>query len=429
MLDTEFALFPIVDDLDIRRLFAHYRGALKTISHQIEDAVLNGGVYTRVFAGFQKFSFFLPQLERYRELARVADGIWIFGIPDVPLPPIPGVTYMPITVEHALTQEWFLVVNSPEYFSALVAQDLSGFTVPDEDRRFRGIWTFDGTVVGRLEEKLSEVIELRPSEVYNGHQRDYRRQLNQLTASAGKLIDTLEQRNLKLKQAQQLREDLSNMLVHDLRTPLAAVVASLDLLRGDGNQFEDDKVQTILGIAHANAQTLKDMVNDLLDIAKLEEGKLTFYRSPLDPTDLLVKAADLAHTIALRGGKRLKVEIREPLPTMMGEREKISRVLNNLLNNALKYTDANGCITLSAQPEGDYVQFAVSDDGPGVPEEARERIFDKFAQAGGGTQRQGTGLGLTFCRLIVEAHGGKIWVESEPGQGSTFYFTLPKATA
>lgn len=427
MIASDLSLFDHVDNWDARRIFAHYRGALKTISYQMEDVVLERGIHTRMFAGFQKFSFFLPRAKRYRELARVADGVYVFGIPDTNLPPIPGVHYIPLTRDHALVDEWFLVVDSPEYFSALVAHDLTGLDVPAAKRRFRGVWTFDDDAVGELQRLLSQAVGLEPLDTGRDLPRNYRRQLSQLAYAAGNLVNTLESRNRELHQAQKLRDDLFNMLIHDMRNPLATIVGNLSLIEGYADRMPDDELRYFVGTATSSARDLNHMVDDLLDIARLEDDELRLQFAVSSPVELLANAVSQAQAQLRNSDKVVRLDDAGDLPQVLAEVEKIERVLTNLVDNAIKYTPREGVITLSAARSEGMVRFAVADNGTGIPPESQERIFEKFGQAGGKDQRRGTGLGLAFCKMMVEAHGGRIWVESVVGEGSTFYFTLPLA--
>jgi signal transduction histidine kinase len=171
------------------------------------------------------------------------------------------------------------------------------------------------------------------------------------------------------------------------------------------------------------------MTTQLLDVSRLEAGQM-----PLNKTacDLVPIAQAALEAIApLLGDRHAVLDVREPL-TAPCDAVLLRRVLDNLLSNALKFTPPGKEITVSIAREGDAAQLAVTDTGPGIPEEYHQKIFEKFSQIEGEQQSQGTGLGLTFCKLAVEAHGGKIGIDSEVGRGSTFWFTLPlaaKATA
>jgi len=424
MIDPTLALFPIATQ-DSRHLFVTDRKGLQTLADDIEDAVLVGNVRTRLFVGFQKLSFFLRRAAKYRDLSRVCDGIWVFALPDVEPPSIPGLTYVPLTEAHRLTREWALVVDCPAYFSALVAEDLSGFGVPNDRRQFQGVWSFDATMVNRLQRALSEALGLPPLEAVSTARRDPQRELDHVARAIRRLVETLERQNRRLKQVQQFRTDLTNMLVHDLRSPLTAIIGYLGLIESQGARGTPERLARYAKAAGESARTLTEMVSALLDIAKLQEGKLILRRTAVAPRALLQAAADLARPVAEQQQKALTVEGVETLPPVWGDAELLTRVLNNLVTNALKYTSPGGHIALSAIETGGEVEFAVSDDGPGIPAEALGRLFGKFEQVGAPPQGHGSGLGLYFCRMMVEAHGGSIRVESEPGKGSTFRFTIP----
>ncbi len=423
MIDPNLSLFDIANRWNVQRLFADYRGALKTISYQIENAVIAGGVYTRMFAGFQKFSYFLPRIDRYRELARIADGIWIFGIPDVDLPYVQGVNYVPLRETDRLVSEWFVVVDSPEYFTALTAQDLSGFEVLPSKRRFRGVWTFEDTLVNYLQETLSQALQLPPLKLVDELPRDYRYQLRQLAESTSRLVATLERRNQELSQARQLQEDLSYMLVHDMRNPLTALIGSLNLMVDYEEKMTNEDRKIFVKRSVESGLMLKRMLDDLLDLAKLEEGFLEIKHKPIAPDILLKQSIEQMNFRTDSEGKEIDMTLSESMPFILGEEDKLSRVLINLLSNALKYSKTG--VRAAAYPENGHVVFSVQDDGPGIPAEAREQIFEKYIQVGGKEQRHGTGLGLSFCKMMVEAHGGRIRVESEIGKGSNFIFTIP----
>lgn len=428
VVDPSFSLFSTASRGG-ERVFVTYRPGLQALTEEVENAVLRGPIRTRVFVGFQKLSFFLPRATRYAELASKSDGVWILGLPDVVPPAIPGVTYVSLTEGHALVREWVVVVDAPGYFSAIVAEDLSGFAVPNRQRRFRGVWTFNDALVSELQQTLSRALGLSARAPSDATSRDFRSQLQQVERLVDTLIDALGRRIEVVQQLEQLRRDLTSLLVHDLRSPLTVLGGSLALLGSQADRMTPERLKRYLGGASRSAQVLNDMISGLLDIAALEEGKLVLTRVPLNAAQLLATAVDFAHPVAVRAGKSLILETSESVPLVLGDSEKLGRVLNNLVNNALKYTAANGRIVLSARRRDDCVEFTVSDDGPGIPPEALGRLFNKFEQVGGAGQRHGSGLGLYFCRLIVEAHGGSISVQSEPGKGTTFTFSLPTAPA
>ena len=239
---------------------------------------------------------------------------------------------------------------------------------------------------------------------------------------------TLERANGELRKLEQMKDDLTHMIVHDMRSPLMTVSGSLDMLRQEFAGRSPSVLET-WQIGMGAAQELVAMCNSLLDVSRIEAGKMPIHREPLD----LVTVASNAVTSTKAQAEPGRVSIAvEGNPTRAAADPKLlRRVLVNLLTNAIKHTPDGGRITVRVGTAGDRVRIEVQDTGPGIPREYHERIFEKFGQVEG--RREGrkysTGLGLTFCKLAVEAHAGAIGVKSEPGKGSTFWFTLPDGPA
>ncbi len=239
----------------------------------------------------------------------------------------------------------------------------------------------------------------------------------------------LEAAYAELRQAEGLRDDLTRMIVHDLRNPLTALTANLDLIgKTLNNPAYPDAPPRFLTGARAAGQRMTGMIDDLLNVGKFEAGELRLVLAPIYLPTLLADKLESHRSQAEKDGKTLTVRAPAELPTVMADLALISRVVDNLLSNALKYTDIGGKIQIEAERRDNQIVVRVSDNGVGIPEEYQARIFEKFVQVtepNGAPLRKGTGLGLAFCRLAVEAHGGKIKVESTPGYGSIFLFTLP----
>ena len=239
----------------------------------------------------------------------------------------------------------------------------------------------------------------------------------------------LAQVNAELKAAEVLRDDMTDMIVHDLRTPLTTINLSLDLLRRVlTDESKAAHRERFLQSASRSTENMLQLVNQLLDVAQLEAGKLRLNRAPHSLTELLRQKAAVFQPQIISSQKHLTLALPEDLPSVSFDTDLIERVLDNLLSNALKYTNEGGQISLGAQQSGTQWLISVADDGEGLEQSVAEQIFDKFYQVRDGQGkplRRGTGLGLSFCKLVVEAHDGRIWVESQPGKGSTFYFTLP----
>ena len=232
----------------------------------------------------------------------------------------------------------------------------------------------------------------------------------------------------KLQTSEALRDDMTHMLVHDLKGPLTAAMAGLRLVTDRRNDALDETDRQTLSIALCGQDRLAGMIETILDVAQAEAGKLPLSPSTCDLSALAREAVDEALPAATEAGLELTIDTPDQAPAHV-DCDKIRRVIDNLLSNALKYTRSGETIHVSVERDGDTTVITVRDAGPGVPEHLRERIFDKFAQAEAARDghKMSVGLGLTFCKLMVEAHGGQIWVEDAPGGGSVFAFALPTA--
>ncbi|BCM93674.1 adaptive-response sensory-kinase SasA [Abditibacteriota bacterium] len=230
----------------------------------------------------------------------------------------------------------------------------------------------------------------------------------------------------QLKELEKLRDSLTHMIVHDLRTPLTAVLGGLHTVPALGDLTPLQ--QEFLEIATLSSETLLGMINDLLSISKMESGALKIIRREVQVHELARRAVEQVRFLARGKEIDLQHELTEELPVLHAEEEMLSRVLVNLIGNAIKFTPEEGQVWLGVQHDvqKNEMVFTIKDTGQGIPAEEFERIFDKFGQVDGGTgTRTSTGLGLTFCKMAVEAHGGHIWVESTLGEGSAFFFTIP----
>ncbi len=227
-----------------------------------------------------------------------------------------------------------------------------------------------------------------------------------------------------LREAEELRESLVHMIVHDLRSPLTGVMASLQILEMTWDQSDEQGFDD-LRRALDSSQAMSSMINSLLDVAKIEAGELELQPEPTDLCDAVDGA--IRSLGGLTREVALEMERPDPPVTIDVDRALITRVIGNLLGNAIKFTSTGGRIDVRVTPVAGGGRLEVSDTGMGVPEEFREKIFEKFGQveARENRARSGTGLGLTFCKLVVEAHGGRVGVDSELGSGSTFWFELP----
>jgi signal transduction histidine kinase len=239
------------------------------------------------------------------------------------------------------------------------------------------------------------------------------------------LFEQLQKNYKRLQEVEQLRDDMRNMIVHDLRTPLTAVMIGVEMLEKHGALNETQR--EMMGIAIGGGKTLLGMINDLLDVEKMESGSTKLQYDSLSPAELVSDAVEQVSSLAEDGQTILVTEVAPGLPNFSADRNMLSRTLVNLIANAIKFT-RSGTVTIRAfRDEVNNLRFEIRDTGEGIPSEAFERIFEKFGQLDS-RNRVGTGLGLAFCKLAVEAHGGHIKVESTPGIGSTFSFTIPLAS-
>jgi signal transduction histidine kinase len=242
-----------------------------------------------------------------------------------------------------------------------------------------------------------------------------------------RLFEQLRKNYKRLQELEKLRDDLTHMIVHDLRTPLASVIAGMQTLDVVGELNQDQR--EMRGIAITGGETLLGMINDLLDVEKLESGSMQLDYAVLSAAELVASAVSQVASLAESKQLTLVRQTVGDLPPLRGDENKLRRTLVNLLGNAIKFTPSGGAVTVEARlsEEGQSIVFSVSDTGEGIPPEAFGRIFEKFGQVESrqGGRTMSTGLGLTFCKLAVEAHGGHVGVESAPGEGSTFCFTVP----
>jgi two-component system, sensor histidine kinase and response regulator len=239
--------------------------------------------------------------------------------------------------------------------------------------------------------------------------------------------DALEQSFRKLRELEKVRDDLMKMIVHDLKTPLTTVLGTLEMLgTGDFGAVTETQRRAIRD-CEGKADELLALINDLLEIARLEEANLPLEVSAVSPRTLV---DEMMHEWAMRfqqEGARVTAEVAPDAPRIEADLQLLKRVLANLLQNALTHSGHAVELRIAVRREADGALFTVADNGPGIPPEYHELIFRKFERAKNPNvpRVRSSGLGLAFCRLVAEAHGGKIWVTSSEGRGSAFHLLLP----
>jgi NtrC-family two-component system sensor histidine kinase KinB len=229
----------------------------------------------------------------------------------------------------------------------------------------------------------------------------------------------------RLKELDRLKSEFVMTASHELRTPLTSINMAVEMLREDSSIDFDERERTLLNACHEDVQRLQALVNDLLELSRIEAGKLDLAFERVRPRELCDQAL---HAVSHRAeSKKIEVALGVPegLPEVIADPHKIVRVLTTLLTNAVGYTKSGGQVSLQGEQVGTQVQLSVTDEGPGIPPDVQPRIFDKFIQLKPGDPGVGSGLGLTICKELVKAHHGAIWLDSIPDHGCTFTFTLP----
>ncbi|HUM13408.1 MAG TPA: ATP-binding protein [Myxococcaceae bacterium] len=229
----------------------------------------------------------------------------------------------------------------------------------------------------------------------------------------------------RLREELRTREEALAVVTHDLRNPLHAVTVGVGTLLP---RITEPTLRRPVERIQRSAQRMERLLQDLLDIHAIEGGRFTVDKGEVAPTSLILTALESQQSLAGQTSVIINTDVAPALPSVDADEERVLQVLENLIGNALKFTPPGGVVTVGATraPGPGWVLFSVRDTGPGIPGEHLSRVFDRFWQAHA-SDRRGAGLGLAICRAIVEAHGGRIWVESEPGKGAAFFFTLAAA--
>jgi signal transduction histidine kinase len=277
----------------------------------------------------------------------------------------------------------------------------------------RQIQVDSADAVGNLTEKFNEMLQMLS-------QREAQRQPQE---------EQLRRANRELTRAKQSQAEFLSDVSHELRTPLTSIRSFCDLLLMFGDDDPEAKEEFLHSIIES-CDRLTNLVNEVLDSSKMEVGKMEWNMQQIDLIEVIRSSTQVMTAMAHEKGLELSFDTPVESLVIEGDRDRLIQVTTNLINNATKFTDT-GQITVSLEPMPEKIKVGVTDTGIGIAPGDRDIVFERFSQVKNSDRGKptGTGLGLAICRDIVEQHGGDIWVESELGQGSTFYFTLPTIPA
>ena len=286
-------------------------------------------------------------------------------------------------------------------------------------------WSVIGPIQ-RIDTKLAAIASGDFSGQVDVTNRD---ELGALAANVNQMNDELQRLYKELEAASQHKSDFLANMSHELRTPLNAIIGFSQVMR-DGMFGEiNEKQQEYLDDILSSANHLLALINDILDLSKVEAGQVELQLEPFSLPDALEGGVVMVRERALDGGVHVELSASPEVNVVTGDERRIRQVIVNLLTNAVKFTPQGGEVDVRATQMNGEVLVSVTDTGPGIAPEDQERIFEEFQQTEAGlAQREGTGLGLALSRRLIELHGGRIWVDSEVGKGSTFVFTLPVRT-
>ncbi|HAM39489.1 MAG: hypothetical protein A2474_01865 [Elusimicrobia bacterium RIFOXYC2_FULL_34_12] len=237
--------------------------------------------------------------------------------------------------------------------------------------------------------------------------------------------EVLGKENIRLKALNDIKSEFISVVAHDLRTPLTSIIGFADTLSNKKIKLTEDKKEIFLGYIKEESNRLGRLISDFLDIHTMEEGKLEFDFKKVN-IGVLINNTLRMHSINTKG-IRLVFEFEQDLPELSLDKDRIRQVLQNLIENAIKYSPQNSVVTVTAKKNLNEVQIKVIDQGPCVPKDEREKVFQKFYRSESDVLRKkrGTGLGLSIVKMVIEKHGGKIWVEDNFPFGCCFVFNLP----
>ncbi|MEO0620444.1 MAG: HAMP domain-containing sensor histidine kinase, partial [Pseudomonadota bacterium] len=239
----------------------------------------------------------------------------------------------------------------------------------------------------------------------------------------------LIERTEALEAADRLKNDFVSHMSYELRTPLTNIIGFSELLSSDRIGPLNEKQREYLSDIHVSSNTLQTIINDILDLATIDAGAFALSLQPVSIADIIESAVSGIHEKLQRAGIRLHIEVEPGIEDVLADANRMKQVLYNLLSNAIGFSQEGAHVRLTCHRDGGMVVFAVSDDGVGIPAEMHETVFERFESNAQGTRHRGAGLGLAIVRSLVELHGGKIALASQPGVGTTVTVRIPASAA
>jgi signal transduction histidine kinase len=286
-------------------------------------------------------------------------------------------------------------------------------------------YLLSGSVVGPVRRMQTRLAAIASGDFSSHVEVSNRDELGSLAANLNRMNDELGRLYEELEAASRHKSEFLATMSHELRTPLNAIIGFSQVLKqqmyGPLNEKQADYIDDVL----SSGQHLLNLINDILDLAKVEAGRMELQPSTFELPELLENAASMVRERATRQGIGLTVAADASVGGMEGDERKVKQILFNLLSNAVKFTPSGGKVTLAASATDEEVVISVRDTGIGISADDQEKIFEEFYQVGASRTQEGTGLGLALTRRLVELHHGQLTVESEPGVGSTFTVTMP----
>jgi signal transduction histidine kinase len=277
--------------------------------------------------------------------------------------------------------------------------------------------------IQRIDDRLAAIA----SGNFSGHvEVENRDELGALGANVNRMNEELRRLYMELEASSRHKSEFLASMSHELRTPLNAIIGFSQVLREEMFGKVNEKQAEYLDDIISSGNHLLSLINDVLDLSKVEAGQVELDVHPFSLRDALERGVVMVRERATDDGVRVGFAVDPEVDVVDGDERRIKQVIFNLLSNAVKFTPAGGEVDVSATQVNGEVRVSVADTGPGIAPEDRKRIFEEFQQTEtGGVQHEGTGLGLALSKRFVELHGGRIWLESEVGRGSTFTFALP----